>query len=87
MRMPSEDCRRLSFGAATGWPGCIDRCSVRSALNGRTAPQPMALLACSHTRHDIQKTAGSETLDALAKEVWHEQLLQRLTAELPQKID
>jgi uncharacterized protein YidB (DUF937 family) len=38
---------------------------------------------------DIQKAAGSETLDALASEIGisRQQLLQRLTAELPQTVD
>ena len=41
------------------------------------------------SENDIQKAAGSETLDALAAEVGmsREQLLQRLTAELPQTVD
>ena len=39
--------------------------------------------------NDIQKANGSEALDALAKEIGisREQLLQRLSAELPQTVD
>jgi uncharacterized protein YidB (DUF937 family) len=39
--------------------------------------------------NDIQKAAGSDTVDALAKEIGisREELLQRLTAELPQTVD
>jgi uncharacterized protein YidB (DUF937 family) len=39
--------------------------------------------------NDIQIAAGTETLDALAKEIGmsREQLLQRLSAELPQTVD
>jgi uncharacterized protein YidB (DUF937 family) len=39
--------------------------------------------------NDIQKAAGSDTIDALANEVGmsREQLLQRLSAELPQSVD
>jgi uncharacterized protein YidB (DUF937 family) len=39
--------------------------------------------------NDIQKVAGSDTIDALANEVGmsREQLLQRLSAELPQSVD
>jgi uncharacterized protein YidB (DUF937 family) len=38
---------------------------------------------------DIQKAAGNDTLDALANQIGmsREQLLQRLTAELPQTVD
>jgi uncharacterized protein YidB (DUF937 family) len=39
--------------------------------------------------NDIQEAAGSDTVDALAKEIGmsREQLLQRLSAELPQTVD